>query len=668
MRLRQSVVPLRSAILSALAAAALLSGPARAQGGAPGNKAEAPVAPPVKATPLLPASQTNPVVVGGHTVGTRATAGLTDTCTACHDVGNRRVTHSAFQRRTCTDCHAPSGNRRGKCQSKSVQAWQLTRPVQEMCTECHKDVVQRAAAFQVKHDVLTKGRCAQCHDPHGSDYPKLMRATGKALCLRCHSTRAPPGTEKRIDLSKRVVHRALEKSECQDCHDAGHGSNNPTLLKKQQPELCYDCHKRMDQGRSVHSAVRQGECLVCHDPHSSDRKGLLRVSREEVCLTCHELEPLVTGNVKHAPVEEGKCLDCHDAHNGDLPKMVVASGKALCLRCHDAKAPQGKGTPRPAARVDFSLKVVHQSVKDGNCQDCHVSGHSGDNLKLLRQPPADLCYKCHSRKDDKKYPHSAVRVGDCAVCHLPHSSNQKALLAKPSLKEVCFTCHQDDVTGRKVIHKPVAEGKCGECHSPHGADNRFILTRGEGKAVCYTCHKVMDNVKYRHAALDRYGCTGCHDPHGAGNKFLLPKAVNALCTSCHKDKPDGHHVTAMVAAGHVVSGPVDPRHPDRPFTCASCHNPHGSDSPKLFYFGDNPMESCDGCHGDRTGKHPELKNVISRARQVATGTGGGGAPGGGGSAQYDLGGGGASSPEGSGAAAPEEGGGAGIEETNPEVH
>lgn len=650
------------ALVLAGAFIALTAGLATAQGGsAPVAGAPAASAAPSvpAATPSVPATPLLPATPGasrgpseGRAVGTRATVGATDNCASCHDLGNRRVAHPVFLKRTCTECHVPSpasARKRGRCQSQSVQAWQLARPVQEMCTECHAQVIQQAATFQSKHDVLKNGRCTQCHDPHGSDHPAMLRAAGKALCLRCHSVRSPPGAEKRIDLSKRVVHRALEKSECQDCHDAGHGSKNPSLLKKQQPDLCYGCHKRMDSGRAVHTAVRQGECLVCHDPHSSDYKGVLRKRREQVCFACHEIEPLLTQDVKHAPVAEGKCLDCHDAHSADLPRMVLAPGKQLCLKCHDAKSPKGKGTPGEKARIDFDKKVQHASVVKGECQDCHVSGHSGENLKLLRQPPADLCYKCHNRKDSKRYTHSALRVGDCSVCHAPHTSDSKALLAKPTIKDVCFQCHHDDVTGRTAVHKPVAEGKCDECHNAHGAPNRNLLTRGEGKAVCYSCHKVMDNVKVRHAALDRYGCAVCHDPHGAGQKFLLPKNVNAVCITCHPDRADGHHVTSMVAKGHVVSGPIDPRRPDHAFTCASCHNPHGSDSPRLFYIGENAMESCDGCHGDRTGKHPELKNIISRAK-ASQGSAGGGAPGAG-----APGGGAPGSGEGAGAGLPGSG-------------
>jgi predicted CXXCH cytochrome family protein len=89
----------------------------------------------------------------------------------------------------------------------------------------------------------------------------------------------------------------------------------------------------------------------------------------------------------------------------------------------------------------------------------------------------------------------------------------------------------------------------------------------------------------------------------------------------------------MVPTGHEVSGRLDPRRPGRPFSCASCHNPHGSDNPLLFYLGANPLESCDGCHGNRSGKNPGAKNIISRAVSPPaseSGAGGSGGAGGGG--------------------------------------
>jgi predicted CXXCH cytochrome family protein len=436
-----------------------------------------------------------------------------------------------------------------------------------------------------------------------------------------------------------VVHGALQKHECSSCHRAVPAESGKCRsrtaskwsLLRTEPELCYGCHARKDEQKSVHTVIRQGSCLSCHAAHSSNFAGLITSPPEQVCLECHDVEPLVSKAVKHAPVMEGRCLDCHDAHGGNLPNNVKAeSGNAFCLKCHETKAPAGKGTPGPAFRVDMSKKNVHPAFKRIDCLGCHEGGHSSDNLRFLKKAAVDLCYGCHERKDKNRFPHGAVVLGDCVVCHDPHTSDSAKLLSRPTLQETCFLCHQDDVTGRKVIHAPVAKG-CDQCHDPHGAQDRFALKAGSGKAACLKCHKPVDTGKVRHAALDRYGCTGCHDPHGSGQGAMLGKKVNALCSGCHPEQQDGRHVTPLVRAGHVVGGPglLDPRREGRDFTCASCHNPHGSDNQKLFYLGASPMESCDGCHGDKSGKNPKLKSVISRARRPGTGTGaagGGGSP------------------------------------------
>jgi predicted CXXCH cytochrome family protein len=495
-------------------------------------------------------------------------------------------------------------------------------------------------------------------------------APGAERCTGCHA-KVTQG---------RVMHGALEKHECTSCHravtaEAGKcrsRTSSKWALVRTEPELCYGCHARKDEQKVVHTVIRQGSCLSCHAAHSSDFPGLITAPREKVCLECHEVEPLLTKAVKHAPVTEGRCLDCHDAHGGNLPNNVKAeSGSAFCLKCHEAKAPGGKGTPGPAFRIDMGKKVVHGAFKRTDCLGCHEGGHSSDNLRMLKKNAVDLCYGCHERKDKNKFPHGAVVLGDCAVCHDPHTSDNPKLVAKATTQENCFLCHQDDLTGRRVIHAPVAKG-CEQCHDPHGAQNRFGLVGGMGKAACYKCHKPLDTGKNKHAALERYGCTGCHDPHGASRGALLAEKVNALCTRCHPREQDGRHVTPIAANGHPVGGDLnDPRRAGRDFTCASCHDPHGSDNPRLFYFGATPMESCDGCHGDKSGKRPELKSVISRAKrkpsdQGAAGAGspGSGAPGagapGGGSPGSGAGAGGApGSGAGAGGGAPGPGSGGG---------
>jgi predicted CXXCH cytochrome family protein len=460
--------------------------------------------------------------------------------------------------------------------------------------------------------------------------------------LRQRTGGAAPGTDRCTGchaplLQGLIVHGVLQKHDCTACHkavtaEAGKCRSRTAskwMLIRTEPELCYGCHARKDQSKSVHTVIRQGSCLSCHDAHSSNFAGRIKQPRDKICFDCHDADTIVTKAVKHAPVGEGRCLDCHDAHGGNLPYNVKAeTGSTFCLKCHDAKAPKGPGTPGPRYRVDLSKKYVHSAFKKIDCLGCHDGGHGSDNLKLVKRNVVDLCYSCHERVDRAKFPHGAVVLGDCTVCHDPHSSDNPKRVRGATVQEMCFQCHQDDLTGRKVIHAPVAKG-CDQCHLPHGGPNRYGLKGGEGKESCYgQCHKPVDTGKNKHAALERYGCTGCHDPHGTGNGALMGQQVNALCGSCHEAQKDPKHVTPISSSGHVVGGDrKDPKRKGRAFNCASCHNPHGSDNPKLFYFGNTPMDSCAWCHGDKTGKFPQLKNVVLRAKPKPDTGAGAGSPG-----------------------------------------
>jgi predicted CXXCH cytochrome family protein len=211
-----------------------------------------------------------------------------------------------------------------------------------------------------------------------------------------------------------------------------------------------------------------------------------------------------------------------------------------------------------------------------------------------------------------------VKQGECTLCHQPHAGDEPKLLRSSSAAALCFQCHEDDVTGRAFVHAPVAKGYCLRCHDPHGAEQPKNLVVTKGQNGCLECHAQRVAPKVAHVALERYGCVACHDPHGTANPFQLLRPVNELCADCHRKQADGDHVGALGQALHPVAGAWDARR-GRPFSCASCHDPHGGQNPKLFYYGTERLESCEGCHGDRSGKHPELVDLTKRARPAVDG-------------------------------------------------
>jgi predicted CXXCH cytochrome family protein len=61
--------------------------------------------------------------------------------------------------------------------------------------------------------------CGNCHDPHGSSRPQLLKASMPRLCQQCHvETRHP--TTPQLATSRYALNRG-----CTNCHSNIHGSN-----------------------------------------------------------------------------------------------------------------------------------------------------------------------------------------------------------------------------------------------------------------------------------------------------------------------------------------------------------------------------------------------------------------------------------------------------------
>jgi predicted CXXCH cytochrome family protein len=203
-------------------------------------------------------------------------------------------------------------------------------------------------------------------------------------------------------------------------------------------------------------------------------------------------------------------------------------------------------------------KAVHPPVAGGNCTDCH-SPHASDIPKLLLAEVPDLCYKCHDKLTFMgKIIHAPVGIGMCINCHVPHQSdNEKLLQSQPP--DLCYNCHDKAGFSRKNIHSPVAGGMCLTCHRPHVSEYFALLNR-DPINVCFECHS---DVRKKPHAVAGFS--------GAGHQLGL--------TRKGKRNID------------------DPARPGKRFYCGSCHNPHSSDSIKLFrYEVKSSSGLCTYCH------------------------------------------------------------------------
>jgi len=192
------------------------------------------------------------------------------------------------------------------------------------------------------------------------------------------------------------------------------------------------------------------------------------------------------------------------------------------------------------------------------------------------------CMKCHLTKPNLKgkIVHPAVQMG-CSVCHPDaHKKSAKDALGLSSdVPQLCFGCHDNTKFSGKVIHSPVAAGMCTFCHNPHSSNVERLL-RAPLPDLCYKCHQKF-NLKVVHAPVAAGLCLSCHTPHAGRNKSLLLKPLNAICIECHPEVPKKEHV---IAGGHPLFFKDDPIRKGQEFTCVSCHNPHDSDSVRLFRY------------------------------------------------------------------------------------
>lgn len=265
-----------------------------------------------------------------------------------------------------------------------------------------------------------------------------------------------------------------------------------------------------------------------------------------------------------------------EAPSGKPHMEVPDTESSTCLMCHEDIA---------------KAEVVHAPVAEGMCTTCHEFSGAGESMRVAlaggtTDDTAPLCTMCH---DDiagllkAPHVHGPAAEGGCTTCHSPHGSASKGLLTAPQA-ELCGMCHADvaEDLGKKTPHKPAAAA-CTLCHDPHGGPNPAQL-RAEVNPLCLQCHSSTAPPP---------------PPEGSPGKFfgqvvdvalvplLSPNGLVTLDPLMRRNHP---------VVGHPVRGPKDPLNEERPFSCVSCHTPHGADNVELTRFGGPRGEFCVNCH------------------------------------------------------------------------
>ncbi len=248
-------------------------------------------------------------------------------CLSCHPsvAGDKNlpVRHKPYDEGQCTQCHYPH--------SSDVNAL-LMDQVPYLCYSCHPDI--RLDFLKVSHHpVDISWTCLECHAAHGAKYAGLINAKDNDFCFGCHSQKITSYSNKyTYEGSAHASAVRVGKGLCLNCHTP-HGSDYPPLEVLPEDELCHLCHsssiydrrvtkkthpvwnpyldERIGYKEQVKYGSTDGEVYTyieianpnsskktlrcsstCHDPHGTGNYAMLRWTKDNLCLTCHQTEEI----------------------------------------------------------------------------------------------------------------------------------------------------------------------------------------------------------------------------------------------------------------------------------------------------------------------------------------------------------------------------------------
>jgi predicted CXXCH cytochrome family protein len=256
------------------------------------------------------------------------------------------------------------------------------------CLSCH---VEFAKPLKSVHPALTSG-CLTCHalvkgmnHPEQKDSVRLVQNV-PGLCFSCHE---------KSQFRGKSLHPPVVSDTCTACHNP-HQSNFEKILLNSVPGLCYECHNESKfRGKVVHVPVAKGLCISCHRPHASNFDNILVSDPPELCYRCHEKAPFVKKYVHVVAAIPNGCSLCHSAHASASPYLILKPVMQLCTGCHVAQK-EGMHIIGPVqGEIMHPVSGVpdpSNPKKELSCVSCH-NPHSSNYAKLF--PVAMICTKCH---------------------------------------------------------------------------------------------------------------------------------------------------------------------------------------------------------------------------------------------------------------------------------
>lgn len=205
--------------------------------------------------------------------------------------------HKPWGDRKCFECHDQNNFKKGKI------------PLLELCFDCHEGYGQD---YKIVHGPVSSGHCTSCHNPHLSDFKKLLHSDQQILCLQCHEEK---------DVFANSYHDSIGENNCVSCHNP-HGGNDSNFLNSNS---CSECHELVkNEKKYVHGPVETNNCELCHGPHASPTKSVIAMNGNQLCLYCHD-EENINSSIVHIENKRDSCIKCHDPHASNEPNLLITS-------------------------------------------------------------------------------------------------------------------------------------------------------------------------------------------------------------------------------------------------------------------------------------------------------------------------------------------------------
>ncbi len=278
-----------------------------------------------------------------------------DLCRTCHDAADpdlrRRHLETEMATVDCLDCHDPHGSssmpliangsihppfREGCADCHGGSAREIEGGGgNALCETCHDEVAETIAKSAITHPAMESMECVDCHSPHASRQPKLLRAAGGAVCVGCHEDQGGAEGES--------VHRAISWIGCQSCH-LPHGGPTEKLLRASGNDLCNGCHLENRVKVDQNGNVSLGGGFVLRGERARDLAsiGLDPFLQKDHPIPEHPVSGLIDGKGRTEVAaslvgQEMSCRLCHEPHAAPSSKLFTwkATNQAeLCIACH----------------------------------------------------------------------------------------------------------------------------------------------------------------------------------------------------------------------------------------------------------------------------------------------------------------------------------------------